>query len=121
MNEIRGSTRAEHSGIAGRARRVEADERDIAQRDAGTGDRHVEAVGNLLQADLWTLFGTRRMLTEAVDEPLLVAVEKRIVDGGAPKIDSGNDAHKIPLKRPLPRGVETIAERLPSGEPQPVR
>ena len=51
----------------------------------------VEAVGDLLQADVGTLFGPRRVLAKPVDQPAFVAVDKRVVDGRAAEVNPRDD------------------------------
>ena len=50
-----------------------------------------EAVGNLLQADVRALLGPRRMLAQALDQPALVVVDERVVDGRAAEINPRDD------------------------------
>ena len=53
----------------------------------------VKTVGNLLQADVGPFDRPRRMLAEAVDQPLPVRGDEGVVDGGAAEIDASCDSH----------------------------
>ena len=94
MDEVGGPARAQHARAARRPGRVEPDDHDVLEVDAGFRHRHVEAVGNLLQADVGPFLRSRRVLAQAVDQPALVAVDERVVDGRSPKVDPGDDGSR---------------------------
>ena len=57
----------------------------------------LQAICDLLQADVRPLLRQRGMLAQSLDEKLLLLVHDRIVDGGSAKIHSGYDFHGIVL------------------------
>jgi hypothetical protein len=73
---------------------------DVADADAGLLRSDLEAVGDLLQADLGTFLRPRRILAEAVDQPMLVttfAVDEGVVDCRAAQIHSRYNSHLCSL------------------------
>ena len=97
VHEVGGAPRAEHTRSAGRTGSIEADRNDVGNGNTRFVHGDLETVGDLLQADVRSLFRQRGMFAQAFDEELLLLVNNRIVDGGSAKIHSGDDFHGIVL------------------------
>ena len=93
VDEIRGAAGAEHTCRARRARRIEADRDDLVEKDLGAGRGDRQAFRNLLQADIRPLLRAGGVLAQAVDQPVAVGGDERVVDGGSAEIDTSCDAH----------------------------
>ena len=91
VDESGRSARAQDARAARRSWRVEPDDHHVLEIDSRLRDRHREAVGDLLEADLGALLGPRRVLAEPLDQPALVGVDKRVVDGRAAEVNPRDD------------------------------
>ena len=97
MHKVGGTARAEHTRSACRAGRIQSDRDDVGESDASFVRRDLETIGDLLQANVRTLFRQRRMFTQSVNEKVPLLIDDRIVDGGSAQIHSGYDFHGIVL------------------------
>jgi hypothetical protein len=83
VNEVRRAARTEVAGGARRSRSIEPDGRDIVAAESRAGRRSRQALVYLLETDVGPFHGTRRMLAEAVDQPLPVRGDEGVIDGSA--------------------------------------
>ena len=94
MREVGRATSAEHTFSARGSRRIEADGDNVGERNAALLSRHLEPVGDLLEADVRSLGRERGMLAQAVEEELSSgAVEQGEIHGRAAQVDSCDNRH----------------------------
>ena len=93
MNKVRGTSGTELARRAGRARSIQADGHHVREMNTCSLGGNLETIRYLAEADFRSLLCKRWMLTQSVDEKLLVPVHQRIVDRSSAKIDSGYDCH----------------------------
>ena len=59
---------------------------------------HKRLCNDLAEADVRAFPRPSGMLAQAIDEPSLLTIEERVVDGSAPEIDSSYNSHAPPIQ-----------------------
>ena len=75
MHKVCRTSGTELAGGTGRAGSVEANGYEIRKQNASLVGGDLEAVGDLLEADIWSLLGEGGMLAQALDEKLLLLID----------------------------------------------
>src|SRR5262245_35521431 len=102
MNEVCRSFGAEDTYGARWAPRVETDHHYVVQHDIRLADSDRQAIGDLLQANVRSLDGSRWVFAETLDQEAPVGIDERVVDGGPAEVDARDDLHtKLPGCRVL--------------------
>src|SRR3981081_3640589 len=97
MHEVRGTSCTELASRTRRPRSVQADGYHIREENARLFGGDLETICNLLEADPWSLLRKGGMLTQPLDEKLLLPVHYRIVEGSSAKLHSGHYLHVFHL------------------------
>src|ERR1700730_17133796 len=97
MHEVRGTSCTELAGRTRRTRSVQANGDRVRKEHARLFAGDLETICSLLEADPWSLLRKGGMLTQPLDEKLLLPVHYRIVDGSSAKIHSGHHLHGFHL------------------------